>query len=232
MRSERVAVIPSGGTLAAARRRAFGRLAGVTRPRRRDLVRLGSSYGGWWVPTAALRRGTIAYCAGAGEDITFDLELLRRGCCVRTIDPTPRAIEHVASLGIRNNAFKFAPVAVWSRAETLRLYAPRDPSHVSHSVLNLQQTDGYIDVPAEDLVDLMSRFGDRRIDLLKLDIEGAEYEVLGTLTRLAPLPQVICVEFDQPQPIRRARSALRDLRELGYRPLLAEGFNVVLERAP
>jgi FkbM family methyltransferase len=227
-----MAVITLDRGLAAARRRSFGWLAGVHAGRRRDLIRLGSRYGGWWVPAGVLRRGTIAYCAGAGEDITFDLELLRRGCRVRTIDPTPRAIEHVASLGIRDDAFRFAPVAVWSRTETVRLYAPRDPSHVSHSVLNLQQTEGYIDVPAESLVDLMSRFGDRRIDLLKLDVEGAEYEVLRTLAEPDLVPHVICVEFDQPQPIRRARSAIRDLRALGYRPRRAEGFNVVLERTP
>ncbi len=43
------------------------------------LVRLGSPGGGWWVPESVVRAGAVAYCAGAGEDVTFDLELHRRG---------------------------------------------------------------------------------------------------------------------------------------------------------
>jgi hypothetical protein len=35
----------------------------------------GSDYGGWWVPTADVKPDVVAYCAGAGEDITFDLAL-------------------------------------------------------------------------------------------------------------------------------------------------------------
>src|SRR5262245_22754337 len=39
------------------------------------LVRLGSAGCGWWVPADVVVPGAVAYCAGAGEDITFDLEL-------------------------------------------------------------------------------------------------------------------------------------------------------------
>lgn len=42
---------------------------------RDDLVRLGSDYGGWWVPAGDVKPDVVAYCAGAGEDITFDLAL-------------------------------------------------------------------------------------------------------------------------------------------------------------
>lgn len=62
------------------------------------MVRLGSDGCGWWVPKAVVRPRAIAYCAGAGEDISFDLELHRRGLTVVTIDPTPRAIAHVDSV--------------------------------------------------------------------------------------------------------------------------------------
>src|ERR1035437_6300471 len=33
---------------------------------RDDLVRLGSDYGGWWVPAADVKPDVVAYCAGAG----------------------------------------------------------------------------------------------------------------------------------------------------------------------
>jgi len=75
-----------------------------------DLVRLGSRYGGWWVPKSVLTPAAVAYCAGAGEDITFDLALLEHGLRVTTFDPTPRAVSYVTSLGIADGRFRFAPV--------------------------------------------------------------------------------------------------------------------------
>ena len=61
---------------------------------RRDVptVAIGSDYGSWIVPTALLSADAICYCAGVGEDVTFDLGLVARfGCRVWAFDPTPRA---------------------------------------------------------------------------------------------------------------------------------------------
>lgn len=64
------------------------------------LLRLGTAYGGWIVPAnAELDAGSICYLAGAGEDISFDCELVKQfGCHARIIDPTPRSIEHFRQL--------------------------------------------------------------------------------------------------------------------------------------
>jgi FkbM family methyltransferase len=210
------------------RRRLYGVLLGAPPWHRTGLERLGSAYGGWWVPSWILHTGTIAYCAGAGEDITFDVELLKRGCTVRTFDPTPRAVSHVRALRIEDHRFAFAPVGVWCEDASVRMYAPRDGAHVSHSIVNLQQTTDYIEVPVESLTTLTKRFGDDHIDLLKLDVEGAEYAVLRSLVELDPVPRAICVEFDQPSRLSIAREALRGLKTLGYRPVTCEGFNVLL----
>ena len=43
--------------------------------------------------------GTINVLAGAGEDLSFDLELNRRyGAEIAIIDPTPRALTHYKNL--------------------------------------------------------------------------------------------------------------------------------------
>jgi FkbM family methyltransferase len=195
------------------------------------LTRLGSHYGGWWVPADRLGPGTVAYCIGAGEDITFDLELLRRGCTVRTADPTPRAIAHVASLAIDDPNFSFHPVGIWNERTTLRFHAPRNPNHVSHSVVNLQGTTEYFEAEVVTLADMMASCGDDRIDLLKLDIEGAEQAVLDWLVASDLRPEILCVEFDQPQPIRRSRATLRRLVAAGYRVRRFDGPNCLLVRA-
>lgn len=74
-----------------------------------SLVRLGSDYGGWWLPRDAVTSGAVAYCAGAGEDISFDLALHEAGVRVTTFDPTPRAIAYVTEMN-PGPPFRFLPI--------------------------------------------------------------------------------------------------------------------------
>jgi FkbM family methyltransferase len=180
-------------------------------------VRLGSSYGGWWVPRSALEEGGVAYCAGAGEDVTFDLALHAAGFHVRTFDPTPRAIAHVESVRPRDAKFVFVPTGWWESETTLRFYAPRDADHVSHSAVNLQHTDEYFVAAVKTVAEHARDIGDSRIDLIKMDVEGAETRVIRSLLEHGPLPRVLCVEFDQPQPFLGVVAAIRALRSSGYR---------------
>jgi FkbM family methyltransferase len=215
-------------------RRARGRavqpiMHGILRPRRGvDLVRLGSSYGGWWVPLAVLKNPGVAYCAGAGEDVTFDLELAGRGFDVWTFDPTPRAIEHVRKVG---RDLHFLAIGWWGSTTTLRFFAPAKSGDVSHSAVNLQDTTEYFDAPVTTVNDLARQNGHPRIDLIKMDIEGAEYEVIASLLSGGPLPGVWCVEFDQPQPMRKVLRAIARIRRQGYDLVKIERWNYTFMRA-
>jgi FkbM family methyltransferase len=202
------------------------------RTRGRTLVRLGTDYGGWWVPEEIVGPGTIAYCGGAGEDISFDLALFRRGCTVRVFDPTPRAIAHVQAKAPQSDRFAFVPVGWWSHDEEVKFYAPIDARHVSHSVVNLQGTQDHFIGRVRPVHALMAELGDARVDLIKMDIEGAEREVLPVLLRNGPLPKVLCVEFDQPCPVRAIAQMTRQLKRHGLVPLKIEGWNVTYERFP
>jgi FkbM family methyltransferase len=195
------------------------------------LVRLGTDYGGWWVPESVLRPGAVAYCAGAGEDITFDSALVERGLTVRTFDPTPRAIAHVNAHGPVSDRFTFIPVGWWGKEDTLRFYSPQNPAHVSHSAVNLQRTNTYFEAQVRPVAALMNELGDEYVDLIKMDIEGAEYQVLDSLLVTGPLPAVLCVEFDQPQPIRRLLGAVRRLRRAGYELRQVEQWNYTFSKA-
>ena len=54
------------------------------------LEKIGSGSGGWIVPTGAIRSSWTCYCAGVGEDITFDLGLIERfGCAVPANPASP-----------------------------------------------------------------------------------------------------------------------------------------------
>jgi FkbM family methyltransferase len=189
------------------------------------LIRLGSGYGGWWVPHDAVGPGTVAYCAGAGEDITFDLAVHERGGQVTTFDPTPRAVAYVEQVAPESSRFRFVPLG-WGRQEgEVRFYAPRDPAHVSHSTVNLQGTSEFFTARVKPVRSFMTDLGDEKVDLIKMDIEGAEYDVLDTLLQVGPRPRVLCVEFDQPQPLRRTLAAVRSLRNAGYMLAKVEQWN-------
>lgn len=202
----------------------------LTNDAHEDLVRLGSRYGGWWVPTSVLTPGAVAYCAGAGEDVTFDLELLDRGLRVTTFDPTPRSVEYVDSLKIENERFHFVPVGWWSEDAEVDLYAPGDPAHVSYSALDLQGTGESITVPVQRVATLARELGDGALDLIKMDIEGAEMVVIPDLLSSGPLPRVLCVEFDKVRPLREVISLIRRVKRAGFVPARSEGRNVTFVR--
>jgi len=101
---------------------------------------------------------------------------------------------------------------------------------VSHSVLNVQRTREFFTAACLSLESLMARFGHERIDLLKLDIEGAEGPLLDAMLAGPLRPGVLCVEFDRPEPPWALRGRLRRLERAGYVVRQAEDRNYTLTR--
>lgn len=194
---------------------------------RPDLERLGSEgYGGFIVAANLLSQESICWCAGVGEEITFDLALIQRfGCQVWGLDPTPRAIRHVKIHASHEPRYHFLPVGLWSEDVTLSFFAPQNPSHVSYSIVNLQGTQESFDAPCRSVRSLMNELGQNRIDLLKLNIEGAAYAVLESMARDDIRPRQLCISFDQPTPLRKVLNACRRLLAGGYKLVAIDGWN-------
>ena len=187
------------------------------------MVRLGSSYGGWYVPVELLSPESIVYSGGVGEDASFDLALIETvGCSVWAFDPTPRSVAFASR--ITDPSFHFLPYALWSTDTTLPFFPPRDARHVSHSLVDLQGTGvASVEVECRTIATVMSELGHDRIDLLKLDIEGAEYQVLASLGDVQPL--VICVEL---HPAVGIRGIVSFVRSLPYDVARIDRWNVTL----
>ena len=118
-------------------------------------------------------------------------------CDVHAFDPTPRAVEYVRSKTADNPKYHFQEIGLWDHEGTLEFFAPENSNHVSHSLVNLQKTTDCIEVKVKRLSTLMDQHRHKKIDLLKLDIEGAEYKVLDSIIDDKIDIRILCVEFDE-----------------------------------
>lgn len=213
--------------------------------------RIGTPYGGWIIPKNWLKPDAVCYLAGAGEDISFDLGVAEKyGCNVHIFDPTPRAVAHFEGL-VQNlkqgqptkcttsptgfypeyppelaERLHFHPLGIWNEDTTLRFFAPQNEAHVSHSLVNLQQSDRFIEVPVRRLSGLMQELGHTKIDLLKLDIEGAEYQVIQSLLEDKIEVGILCIEFDESAANHLDTKYLQRIEE-SLKALLTAGFRVI-----
>lgn len=196
------------------------------------VIYLGSAYGGYAVP-AGLVRGRTGLSFGAGEDISFEVGLARElGATVHIYDPTPRAIEYCRGViagtdGDVEGRLFIHPYGVWSECRIERFYAPSDLAHVSHSIVNLQTTTDYFDAECLSPVEALRRLGLGDVSFVKLNIEGAEYEVVGAMFDREITPDVVCITFDElHSPLDgkasdRLRGLVRRFRAESYVPVHA-----------
>ena len=191
---------------------------------------LGTGYGRWRLPLDELGEGSVCYCAGVGEDTQFDEALMARGHKVLAFDPTPRAIAHAEQVRQQWPQYRFSAVGLWDENTAVDFFVPKDPRHVSHSILNLQNTTDSFHAKVCTLETLMSENGHESIDLLKIDIEGAEHRVIADILRQGIYPRVICLEFDQPSKIRPIFATSKLLKQEGYVPVDRDGWNVTWQR--
>src|SRR5262249_23131622 len=161
---------PMRAARARVNRRRF--LSHVTVDEPPGLTELGTrGYGSWVVPLGLLGPDSICYLAGAGEDISFDLELIAHcRCPVHVFDPVPRVREYVART-TSDRRLVFHPVGLWSCDGNLAFHAPLNPGWVSHSATNVHGTDVALVAPVRSVASLMRELGHDHLDLLKLCVE-------------------------------------------------------------
>lgn len=179
----------------------------------------------WAYDPALLDSDSIVYSLGVGDTIEFDLKLIERtAATIHAFDPTPDAEATLAASKPPANFHFHAAAAAGSDGE-LTLY-PRVRSNGSLSetmfTVTAEARNAHLGrvVPALTVPSMASRLGHEHIDLIKMDIEGAEYDVIDNLLASPLRPQQLLVEFHHRHKgvgPKRTQRALQQLRSAGYR---------------
>lgn len=156
----------------------------------------GTGTAAYMVASGTLSEDSVVYSCGVGDDISFDLSLIGRyRLTVHAFDPTPesaRFIERAAP----PPEFQYHQYAVGSSDawEQLQSLKPVRTEYRAATLLGIDKGGSQMQVPVMRLSTIMEKLGHQRIDLLKLDVEGAEYAVLEDLMHDIRFDQLV-VEF-------------------------------------
>ena len=188
------------------------------------LEKLGTEYGSWVIPhSISLSSDSVVYSAGVGEDISFDLLLQsKHNCNIVLIDPTSRSKIHfdevvkfyktndwnfsgdtqtdyqskIKDIKPDLDKFKFLDIGLWKCKDVLKFYKHDNPQYVSQTLIEDMFGENYDEINVNSVKNIMVENGHNKIDLLKIDVEGAEIEVINKMLDDEIYPKYICMELD------------------------------------
>jgi FkbM family methyltransferase len=184
----------------------------------------GKTGAGFFVCEEYLSKDSIIYSFGVGEEVSFDMQLIDKfGCKVYAFDPTPKSIKYVNNLPLNDN-FIFFPYGIYRTNGFLKFYLPENKNYVSGSSLNRWKYDEReikpIEVPVKTFSTIVAELGHTKIDVLKMDIEGAEYEVIDDVLNSGINIKQILVEVHHRFPgvgVKKTQDFIDTLNREGYK---------------
>ena len=181
----------------------------------------GSSYGGFYIIPQLLNESSIVYSFGIGKDISFDMKVMKKHHCkVFGFDPTPVSINWIKEQKIPA-LFSFHEYGISSKNEMKEFYIPENPKYVSGSMLkeNVTIDSVKINVQMKSFHQVTTELGHRHVDVLKMDIEGSEYEVLENILESPVTVDQILVEFHDrlfEGQEYKSKNIVEQMKEKGY----------------
>jgi FkbM family methyltransferase len=190
---------------------------------RRPRMKYGKRFTDWTFCPQFLDSDSVVYSFGVGEDLSFDLQLIENfQLKIDAFDPSPRSIEWVKRQDLPGG-IRFHPYGVAGSDGELTFTEPAEPGAHSLRIISPdQQPEAGLNrhvLPVFRLPTIQRKLGHRKIDLLKMDIEGAEYEVIQDIVSSPqPITQVL-VEFHHRFPhfgIEKTKQAISMMNKAGY----------------
>ncbi len=195
-----------------------------------ETIRMGNDYGGFDLaiePMEAVvkNRRAVVYSFGIGEDLSFSEAVFERwNCEIFAFDPTPKSVAYVRKHRLsKEDGFHFYEWGIAKEDGIGHFHLPKNEEYVSGSLL--QHTDvreDSIEVALRSLKSIADELGHREIDLLKMDVEGTEFDVMDGILESGLRIRQICLEVHN----RYFEDGLTKLEKM-MNALKSHGFHTV-----
>jgi FkbM family methyltransferase len=173
----------------------------------------------WVICPDLINSQSIVYSFGAGTEISFDTELVRLfGVKIFLFDPTPKSIQYVKDQKLGSN-FNFEEIGIATFTGNANFFLPINPDYVSATLDKLSDSQSSGKVKVERLSEIMKRHQHEFIDLLKMDVEGAEYDVIDDILQSKINIHQLLIEFHHRfahNGIKKTRKTVANLRKAGF----------------
>jgi FkbM family methyltransferase len=192
-----------------------------------------------YVYRPAFGDGSTVVDVGCGYDAEFSRHMIERyGVRALGIDPTRKHGESLKMLE-RNTAgrFRHVPLAVSRVRGLVTFHESRQNESGSilptHSNVRNDAITTY-DVESTDLTHLPERLGLARVDILKLDLEGAEYGLFDGLGKaeLSPFQQIFleCHHHCTDHTIQETNALVESICRAGFEAFSSDKHNFLFYR--
>lgn len=185
-------------------------------------------------------------------------------CKIYLIDPTSRAKKHydevkqyyknntvltnttftgniqndyhlcIKSLTPNFDNFKYINMGLWKGKEELKFYKQTNDQYVSQSLVENMFGKDYDIVKVDSIKNIMKKEGNEKIDLLKLDIEGAEIEAVNQMLDDKIFPNYVLIEFDlllkNKDPYDKTKQLIERMMRDNYIILKNDNLNITFAR--
>ena len=160
-------------------------------------IKIGNKSEGWWIADEKLQQGeNVVFSFGLGEDISFDLGMIKKfNSRVYGFDPTPKSLKFIKNLELPDT-FILNEYAIAEKNGNLTFNLPFNEEHVSGSFMDIE-SNNTITVEAKTFKTILDELDINleSIDIVKMDIEGAEYNVIENMIADNLMPKQLLIEY-------------------------------------
>ena len=183
-------------------------------------LKLGSKDGEWCIFPESIDASSIIYSFGVGFDISFDLAIIKRfGAQVHAFDPTPLSKDWLHQQSPHKN-FRFHPYGLSTFDGPADFFLPLNHNvsfTMSPEVENKSKARGEVC----RFGTILKKLGHEKVHIVKLDIEGAEYDVLPEILQEKQRIEQLLVEFHHrmiksENGLKRTRKAIKMIEDAGF----------------
>ena len=155
------------------------------------------NYGGYYWKKINKENQVNIISAGIGTNIDFEeyiskINKIKKFVC---IDPTSQGEKT-----IKNSKIDciFLRGALFNFNGKIKIFKPHDKNDINYSISNLFNSKNYDYVDTFSIKSICDNYDIKKIDILKLDVEGVAFEILQDCILNNILPDQICLEKERP----------------------------------